>query len=181
MGAGHTGHQKTWYRIAESPENLPPILIDTREPKRHPWAKYLTAPTIIGTIETGDFSLPGCEHLVSVERKSLPDLMQCLSWDRERFEDELKRSRKIASFAVVVEGPFIALLVGRYRSNMEPKAALESVISLEARFGCPFHFLGSPAAAAVWTQAWLLRWFREHTKCIADVQRALKRLKRERE
>jgi ERCC4-type nuclease len=36
-----------------------------------------------GTLDTGDYSLAGCEHLVRIERKSLDDLLGCVGSQRE--------------------------------------------------------------------------------------------------
>jgi DNA excision repair protein ERCC-4 len=44
-----------------------------------------------GTLDTGDYSLSGCEHIVRIERKSLDDLLGCVGRDRERFDREVQR------------------------------------------------------------------------------------------
>jgi ERCC4-type nuclease len=47
--------------------------------------------TEVGTLTTGDYSIRGLEHVVSVERKTLPDLVACVGSSRERFDKEVKR------------------------------------------------------------------------------------------
>ena len=49
----------------------PVIIIDTRE--QIPW-EFRDLPTEPGTLDTGDYSVSGLEHLIAVERKSLDDL-----------------------------------------------------------------------------------------------------------
>jgi hypothetical protein len=83
------------------------------------------------------------ENLVGIERKTLPDLIGCLSTDRKRFEAELVRGRGMACFAVVAECAWLDVVEGRYRSRMEPAAATASILSLSMRNRVPFHFAGT--------------------------------------
>ncbi len=101
----------------------------------------------------GDYSLSGLEHLVAVERKSLPDLVLCLGRERDRFERELLRAQGLEAFAVVVEGTFYELAHGDYRSQLNPHAAVQSVSAFMARMRVPFVFAGSRDVAmyAVWS------------------------------
>lgn len=115
------------------------ILIDTREQAPFDFQGY-DVEVIHGTLQTGDYSIPGLESLVAVERKSLPDLVACLGRERERFEHELERLRGYDSVAVVVESPMSCLALGEYRSKLDPKAAYESVVAFMVRYRLPFYF-----------------------------------------
>ena len=42
-----------------------------------------------GTLATGDYSIKGMEHVVSLERKSLDDLLGCIGHDQEDNDDQL--------------------------------------------------------------------------------------------
>jgi len=53
----------------------PRILIDTREQDPLPITRY---PSARGTLSTCDYSFAGGEHLFTVERKSIPDLVRSL-------------------------------------------------------------------------------------------------------
>ena len=66
------------------PEDITAI-IDTRE--QQPLALELD--TVPGTLATGDYSVHGLEDLLTVERKSLDDLLGCMTSGRPRFEREL--------------------------------------------------------------------------------------------
>jgi ERCC4-type nuclease len=44
----------------------------------------------VAGLSTGDYSVKGLEHLVSVERKSLGDFLGVCGGERERFERELQ-------------------------------------------------------------------------------------------
>ena len=105
-----------------------------------------------GTLVVGDYSLRRLEDKVAVERKSLPDLVQCLGRERERFERELQRGMALDAFTVVVEASWSDLASGNFRSQLNPHAACQSVLAFMARYRVTFLFAGSRAAAeyAAW-------------------------------
>ena len=125
------------------------IVVDHRE--KAPYAFQGTAyegiETEQGNLFIGDYSVRGLEESVAVERKSLDDLVMCLSRERDRFEKELIRSKGMDSFLVVVESSFEELAHGKYRSQMDPHAAAQSVMAFGARYRCGFFFAGSRPAA----------------------------------
>lgn len=145
------------------------VLVDSREPSPHPWAAHWSAELVRGTILTGDISLPGCEHLVCIERKTVDDLIGCLTTSRERFSKELARAQAIPHFWVVCEGSYSDLLSGRYRSQMSPRAAFQSVVALMTRYRVPFLMAGSVRVAAQLTESLLIKWYREHVKVLEMV------------
>ncbi len=155
----------------------PPLLIDTREPAPHPWESYFSETVVRGSLQTGDFSLPGCEEWIGIERKELNDLIGCLCSNRERFTKELQRAARIKSFYVICEGSYEDLLRGDYRSDMNPRAAWESVLALQHRFGIPFLMAGSVQVAARLCESILMRWWKEHTKVLEEIRIATHRLK----
>jgi DNA excision repair protein ERCC-4 len=59
--------------------------------------------TVAGTLDTGDYSLRGLEHIVRIERKSLPDLVGCVGRERDRFEREVQRLLAFEVRVLVVE------------------------------------------------------------------------------
>lgn len=148
------------------------LAVDTREPDPHPWEPYLSRPMVRGTLQTGDFTLPGCGEWIAVERKALDDLIACLTTSRDRFTRELQRAARVKDFYVVVEGSYADILRGNFRSAMNPRAAWESVIALQQRFGIPFLFSGSPELAAKLTESILLRWWKEHDKALQAFRRS---------
>lgn len=118
------------------------IIIDTRE--QHPFSfEGYPVEIIPGTLNAGDYSIPGFTDRVAVERKSLADLIGCLSSGRERFIRELERLRGYESAAVVVESGFYELAAGRYRSSMSPASAVQSIVSMMQKYRMPFFFAGT--------------------------------------
>lgn len=147
------------------------ILIDSREqlPFTFSGKSFEDVTTERVTLATGDYSLAGLTDRVAVERKSLPDLVACLSRERGRFERQLERGRQLEAFAVVVEAGWEDLAHGRYKSKLNPHAACQSVLSFSARLGIPFLFAGSRAGAEYATAGFLrqyLKGCRERLKAI---------------
>ena len=130
------------------------VIQDSREqlPFTFEHERYADVQIQSGTLNIGDYSLRGLEDKVAVERKSLPDLVQCLGRERERFERELQRGMALDAFTVVVEASWSDLASGNFRSRINPHAACQSVLAFMARYRMPFLFAGSRPAAeySVW-------------------------------
>jgi len=137
------------------------ILIDTREQAPFAFQGYDVDPET-ATLPVGDYSLPGFQDRAAVERKSLEDLISCLmNSNRERFERELARGRHYELFAVVVEAPLADVSQGRYRSEMKPQAALQSIITISVRYRTSFIWAGNRAGAEYVTYSLLSKYLRE--------------------
>lgn len=147
--------------MSETASKLPlRIVVDSRE--QHPFGfDGYNAVVTVGTLEAGDYSLAGFERRVSIERKSLSDLIGCLSGDRARFEKELARLRGFDACAVVVESSQPTLRLGHYRSAMPAESAWQSVIAFSMRFRVPFWFCDSRADAEAVTFNFLRHFARD--------------------
>ena len=153
------------------------IAMDSREPGEcHPWEPYFTCEVVRTALPTGDFSLPGCQEWIAIERKTLDDLVGCLTSSRERFTRELQRAARIKDFVVIVEALYTDVLKGRYRSAMTPKSAWESIVAFQMRFGIPFLFSGSAEIGAHLCESILQRWYLEHRKAVDAAIKTQKRL-----
>lgn len=60
------------------------IVIDSREQCPFTFGGY-DCGVVRGALATGDYSLAHLEHQIAIERKSLDDLLGCLTSGRERF------------------------------------------------------------------------------------------------
>jgi ERCC4-type nuclease len=123
------------------------ILIDSREQNPLSFERY-QAETEHVALPAGDYSLPGFEDLVAIERKELNDLIACLKGaNRDRFKRELARAQHYDLFCVVVESTLEDVSKGRYRSEMKPHAALQSIFAFTVRYGVSFVWAGNRAGA----------------------------------
>lgn len=136
------------------------ILIDTREQQPLSFTGYEVDPEP-ATLPVGDYSLPGFEDRAAIERKSLNDLVGCLMGkDRDRFERERARGRHYGLFAVVVAS-LADVSQGRYRSEMKPQAALQSIITFQVRYRAPFIWCGNRVGAEYITYGLLSKYLKE--------------------
>jgi DNA excision repair protein ERCC-4 len=136
------------------------IVIDSREQLPYEF----TTPTRTATLPTGDYSISGAENLIAIERKTADDLVVSITRDRERFERELHRGMALQYFAVVAETSYSDLAGGRYRSNMNPKAAVQSLLTFSVRYRVPVFFAGSRENGAEITESLLQKFAREMEK-----------------
>ncbi len=123
------------------------IIIDTRE--QTPWTFTDGIETMPGTLATGDYSISGLQELCTIERKSLPDLVGCMTGDnRERFKKELLRLKSYRCRAVIVEGSLHDIMIHRYLSRIEPEAVMGSMASWQTKYEIPFVLAGDADGAA---------------------------------
>ncbi len=106
------------------PEQITAV-IDTREQIPLDLAPLRSEP---GTLTTGDYSIRGLEHLVAIERKSLPDLLQCIGKHRARFEREIQRLLAFPARVLVVESTWSDIERGEWRGKVIPSAAIGSLL-----------------------------------------------------
>jgi DNA excision repair protein ERCC-4 len=155
----------------------PVIVIDTREPNPSPWQQHFTSPSIRAKLDCGDYSVCGLEEKISIERKSLSDLLSSLTHQRVRFEKELSRARPYHFFCVIIEASAKDILQGRFDlSCANPRAIWESIATFTIRY-CPFIFAGDRLTAAKMTESLLLKFAREHIKSAQAMCRGDKALR----
>ena len=94
------------------------------------------------TLSTADYSAIGLENELALERKSLQDLIACMTRDRERFEKVMQRMLAYPVRAVLVECTWQDLEAGNWISKLSARAATGSVISWMCK-GIPFIFTGT--------------------------------------
>lgn len=145
----------------ETPNAPLAIVMDTREQAPYDFERFPGVEIVRAGLPTGDYSLPGHERHVAVERKSLDDLVGCLTVGRDRFERELARGRDLECFAVVIEASMEDVARHRYTSRMDPHAALQSILAFQVRYACPFVFAGSRKAGEYVTYWTLQKYARE--------------------
>jgi hypothetical protein len=152
--------------------NLPlPILADSREQRPFAFAGY-PATVETATLAAGDYSLRGFGSRIALERKTLDDLIGCLSRDRERFTRELARLRGHDFAAVIVESPLVELRQHRYLSAMDAGAAWQSCLALSQRYRVPFWFCAGREDAEATTFHLLRHYARDRWKELAALQPA---------
>lgn len=133
------------------------IIIDTREQKLY----QLEERSEVRTLPVCDYSLRGLEDCVALERESLNDLIGCLTGGRERFEKELLRAKGLDYFALIIEANLSDLANGNYRSKMNPKSAVQSLLAFSIRYRLPIFFCENREYAQWVTESLLSKYARE--------------------
>ncbi|MGC8495083.1 MAG: ERCC4 domain-containing protein [Syntrophobacteraceae bacterium] len=141
------------------------ILIDTREQLPFTFAPWPDLEKESVALPAGDYSLPGFEDRVAIERKELNDLIGCLMNDnRDRFERELSKLRFYELSAVVIEASLMDVKNGKFHSEMKAHAALQSIFAFQVRYCVPFLFCGTRGAAEYVTYSLLEKYLAEIEK-----------------
>lgn len=144
----------------------PTILIDTRE--QLPLV-FENLPSERATLATGDYAIRGLEHDFCIERKSIADLVQSVTHERERFGRELTRMRGYAFRRLLIVGTVDRIETHAYQSRAEPKAVIASVTAFEVRYSLPVAWCATPAAAAVQVERWAVYFVRERLKVAREI------------
>jgi ERCC4-type nuclease len=148
----------------------PTLIIDQREQAPLTFTRFQS---IRGTLLTGDYSVAGLEELLSIERKTVADLVGCcLGENRERFERELHRLRGFRFKRLLIVGTEEEILAGQYRSAITPKAVISSLAAWEMRFDCPVVYKATPEAAVRQIEKWSFWFAREVARCATNLLRS---------
>lgn len=106
------------------------ITIDTREQLPFSFDGFDVS-TIRRALPEADYAIDGIDGC-AIERKSVSDLLGCMTTGRKRFQAELERLRDYQFSAVVVEQPEYLLFSGL--TQMSPKSAKATLIAWQTRF-----------------------------------------------
>jgi len=139
------------------------IITDSREQLPYNFQGY-DVQVVRAGLPAGDYSLKGCENVAAIERKTIDDLIGCLTKGRGRFEKELNRLRPYTLAVVVVEASLEEVAHGKYTSKMSAQAALQSIFAMQVRYGIPFMFCGSRRGGEYATHGLLSKYAREIIK-----------------
>lgn len=130
------------------------IVIDTREQEPYSFA----CPVVRAKLDAGDYSVPGLEHRVAIERKSLADFVHTVIHDATRFAAELQKLAGMDAASVVVEANLDDILRGRNGDvlrSVAPQAVLGTALQIGLRWHVPVYWCGSRQAACAFTEAYL--------------------------
>jgi len=157
-------------------DQFEPVLIqDSRE--QFGWGPLFKSGYVVSGLAYGDYSVAGLEHLIAIERKSLPDLLGSLTHGRERFEAELKRARSLHKFFVVVECSLKDLLVEDFGklSRANSRSIWGTICVWSTRYH-PIVLAGNRVDAARLCEGLLLGYAKEFQKGQESMRKAAGRL-----
>ena len=127
------------------------IIVDTRErPTAQAKRRYETfgCPWEQRKLDFGDYSAVftlsdgsefSLENRISLERKlGYSEMCTCYTHDRERFTREFERAKQAGAkiYLLIENSSWEMAYAGKYRSKMQPKALVASMLSWLARYNC---------------------------------------------
>jgi ERCC4-type nuclease len=116
---------------ADFPLDRLTILKDQQE--KPGWSFPAPIRTVIDHFITGDYAPWGCEHFFRIERKSLPDLVQCSGNERERFEQgQVPRLLAFPVRILVIEASWADIESGQWRSKVTPNVVRNSLLTWQS-------------------------------------------------
>jgi ERCC4-type nuclease len=149
----------------------PAVLIDTREQLPFTFEGFgnWIASARRATLPTGDYSVEGMETLLTLERKSLFDLVGTLMHNRDRFFAECERMTEFKWKAILVEASYEDIKSPYTQSEFvkaHPNGVIGSLDAVEAKFGIPVIFTSQNRAlaeekAASWLSKHFTYWWLE--------------------
>lgn len=119
------------------------ILIDTRE--KYPY-QFIGHDTQKIALKTGDYSLPGLEHIIAIERKSFQDFLGCYS--KAYFREQCERLRDMPTGILLMEF-YYADIPTLFNANSRLYGAYGSAKGLQGKLeneiirGSRIHFAGN--------------------------------------
>ncbi len=121
----------------------PTVVIDSSEHMGYTFGRFTNwfAGTVRKRLPTGDYTLLGMENEITIERKTLPDLVNSIIQERGNF---ISRCEKLATFnkkCFIIEGSLSELKTPYRESHAHPNAVLGSLIAAQERWDIPVHFL----------------------------------------
>jgi len=162
-------------------DSLPPhpcpftVAVDSRE--QLPWTfdgivisgRRWQIRTQVATLATGDYSIIGCEHLLTIERKSVADLLGCVAGpEHAREKRKHERMREMidrGGFArVVIEGCLSATVDWLNDPTCERSIHPNSIYGCHATWDrtlAPWCWAGSRRAAEVIAFWMMLDWWQD--------------------
>ena len=123
----------------------------------------------VATLQTGDYSIAGCEDRLVIERKSAADLVGSVTSGNARFRREHERMQAVVAaggFAcVIVEGSLAAIcdeLDQEAGRRVTSESILGAVASWPRRYGVHWLFAGDRRRAELLAFKVMLKWWKEH-------------------
>ena len=135
------------------PKEPPPciIVVDTREQKPY----NFTIPTTKHALTTGDYSVRNFEDDMSVERKSLDDLVKCVGSQRERFMDQMHRLKYIKHRMLMIDCSWAEIDMGVWRARRVTPNHVKGTLCSIMSMGIPVTVAGDRKRAMEITEKFL--------------------------
>ncbi|ELY47335.1 ERCC4 domain-containing protein [Natronorubrum sulfidifaciens] len=136
------------------------IVRDSREKKPYSFDGY---DVVTKKLDTGDYTVEGYEDVFAVERKSLSDLLKSITWDRDRFKNEIVRADELLGFVVVIEADVQTVLNWNYDRKVHPNSVMGTIENWSSYHNADFVWAGNRQLGEEETIGTLDRWYNSYT------------------
>lgn len=143
------------------------IIQDTRE--QTPLVFKNATVEVMG-LSTGDYSLKHFTDKVTIERKSLSDLLGSLGVGRERFMNEIQRMRAYEYSALVIESSLTNIYKGGWRSAITAASVVGSLQALSSKYGIHVFFADNSGLVADMVEGLLYHFLRKQHEYLERVK-----------
>ena len=138
---------------------MPPVIYDSAEQK--PWELGPDFYMVRGKLRTGDYTFQGLEDVLTIERKSIGDLVGTVIQDWIRFRKQLVRMSGFDLACVVVEGTPQDILDHKYESQANPESVIGKCNAIYVDHGIPVFWYGPrPVAVHMVERLLVMAWKR---------------------
>lgn len=146
------------------------VIIDSREQTPFRFSENIQTET--AALSVGDYSIKGLEDQITIERKSLSDLLGSITGGRERFTKELRQLRAFRFAALVIESDWMRIVTGAYPQDVSVNAIIGSLMAFSIKYGVVPIMAGDHHAGGLLTERLLLNFARivesDHKKLVTD-------------
>ena len=133
------------------------MVVDTREQK----PLFKPKPWIVNHgLNSGDYSIQGFEDVITIERKSIPDLLGTLGKGRIRFEKELNRMSEYKWKGLLIEGLENDVYQPNDFSSMHPNSIYHSLAAIETKWGMCIYYAKDKKHARWWVLSRLCKLYK---------------------
>jgi ERCC4-type nuclease len=143
----------------------PHVIVDTRENPGYNFERFSNwiGGIVRRALPTGDYSIVGLENKITVERKTLEDLVITLTHNRERFIRECERLLAFERKLIIVEASLSDIKSPyEYAQAAHPNSVLGSLIAIKAKYEIEICFLCSAELAEEYVASFLSKYHALH-------------------
>lgn len=139
---------------------LPTVIVDTRENLPYSFEEYgnWIGDVKSSALATGDYSIEGFEECISLERKTLNDIVMSLMSSRERFLREMSRLGEFKYKCLSIEASRTEIKTPYTFSSKvkaHPNGVIGSLDAIAARYGINIHYGDNRQLSEEFCASWL--------------------------
>ena len=156
---------------------MPVVVIDSREHMGYKFERFTNwfSGTVRKQLPVGDYTLQEMEEEVSIERKTVPDLVSSIIHSRKDFIEKCEKLSTFRKKCLVIEGSLSQIKTPYDETQAHPNAVLGSLLAAQERWEIPVYFLDNfilaeEFVASMLSKYYAYRWLERngYKKCLIE-------------